>query len=145
MNGNSIILIVVFTIILLVLRGYMGLTIRLVLNKKERKNYQSSYAPLSRWFFWSTHKVVKDINNKYEKRTIRYKAIMKIYKQMNLILHIELFALLASCVFVYWFDNYDSLFRTACCVYTVSVACCILTLSSVELYANFRYHRSRYR
>lgn len=144
MTSNEIILIVAFTIILLVLRGYMGLSIRLVLNKKERKYYHSSYTPLSRWFFWSTHKVVKDIKNKYEKRTIRYKTIMMIYKQMNLILHIELLTLIALCVFVYIFDYYR-LFRMACCVYTVSVACCILTLTCVEFYTNFRYHRNRYK
>ena len=145
MNSNKIILIAVFTVILLVLRGYMGLTIHLVLGKRERKHYQSTYTPLNRWFFWHTHKVVKNIKDKYEKRTIRYKTIMVIYKQMNLILHIELLALVASCVFVYVCDYYDRFFNITCFVYTSSVACCILILTCIELYANLRYHRNRYR
>ena len=145
MNSNTIILIVVFTIILLVLRGYMGLTIRLVLNKKARKHYQSSYSPLSRWFFWSTHKMIKDIKNKYEKRTIRYKTIMMIYKHMTIILHFELFALLIFCVLVYVNDYCIWLFRTSCWAYTISVACCLLVIAGVEFYSNRRYHRNRYR
>lgn len=145
MNSNIIILIVVFAIILLVLRGYMGLTIRLVLNKKERKHYQTSYSLLSRWFFWSTHKVIKDIKNKYEKRTIRYKAIMMIYKHMTIILHFELFALLILCLLTYMNDDGVRIFNAGCWIYTISVACCFIVLAGCEFYSNRRYHRNRYR
>lgn len=145
MNSNSIILTVVFTIILLALRGYMGLTIRLVLNKKERKHYQSSYSLLNRWFFWSTHKKIKDIKDKYEKRTIRYKTIMLLYKCMTIILHFELFALIILCVLTYMNDYYIRIFNTGCWIYTISITCCFVVLTGCEFYSNRRYHINRYR
>lgn len=145
MSSNTTVLIVVFIFILLVLRGYMGLTVRLILNKKERRQYRSSYSLLSRWFFWSTHEAIKDIKDKYEKRTIRYKSIMVIYKYLNIILHFELLALTVcyslSCVN----DYYKGSFTTSCWIYTISVACSFLILVCVEIYQNRRFHRDRCR
>ena len=145
MDMNSIILIVVFTIILLLLRGYMGLTLRLILNKKKRKLYQVSYSPLSRWFFLFTYRVVDDIKDKFEKRTIRYKAIMMIYKYIMLILHAELFLLISLCVFIFACDFSFRPFNVGCWVYTCTVICCFLVLAGIELYTNRRYHQYRYR
>ena len=145
MNSNTIILIVVFIIILLVIRGYMGLTIRLVLNKKERRQYRSSYSLLSRWFFWSTHEVIKDVKDKYEKRTIRYKTIMVIYKYLNIILHFALLALSVCYALACVNDYYKGPFTISCWVYTISVACSFLDLAGVEIYQNRRLHRNRCR
>ena len=145
MNNNVIILVAVFSIILLALRGYMGLTIRLALSKKERKNYQSSYSLLSRWFFWSAYRVIKDKKDKYEKRIIRYKAIMKIYRLITTMLHCGLFFLCIAGLLVSLHKCLQAPFRFACWIYTITVVITIFVLAGIELYENFRYHKNRFR
>ena len=145
MQNNAIILVVVFSIILLVLRGYMGLTIRLVLSKKERKTYQSSHSFLSRWFFWSAHQVIKDKKDKYEKRIIRYKAIMRIYRLITTILHCELFFLCIAGLLLSPYRCFQTPFHFACWIYTITVVITFFVLAGIELYVNFRYHKNRFR
>ena len=90
MGENAIMLSFAFLCMLIILRAYMGLTVRIVLSKKERRKYQADYSWLNRWFFCSVHKIIKDKYSKYEKRTIRYTSIMKVYKAITIVLHIEL-------------------------------------------------------
>lgn len=144
MAGNIIILIVFFSIILIVLRGYMGLTVRLALSKKERKKYKESSSLVNRWFFCSTHRVIKDKYDKYEKRTIRYTLIMVIYKYMTIALHCSLLALIMAGLLVYVSKTFCPLFEYACWICTGSDILSILVLSGVALYEGFRYHKNRY-
>ena len=145
MDRNSIILIVMSLISLIVVRGYMGLATWLVLSKKERKNYKASHSVLSRWFFWSTYRVVKDKYSKYEKRTIRYKTIMLIYRHITVILHCGLVFLVATGLLLPVFESFHTIFHRACLIYLITVLLSIVVLAGVNLYERLRYHKSRYK
>ena len=145
MQNNAIILVVVFSIILLVLRGYMGLTIRLVLSKKERKTYQSSHSFLSRWFFWSAHQVIKDKKDKYEKKIVRYKVIMRIYRLIVTILHCEWLFLCIAGLLSPLCRCFQPPFYFLCWLYTITLVITFFALAGIEFYVNFRYHKNRYR
>lgn len=142
---NSGTLISVFTLALLIIRGYMGLTIRLILSKKERKSYQSHLPWLDRWLFWSAHQIVKDKYNKYEKRTIRYTTILKIYKVATCVLHIELIVVIIFAIISLVFECCERPFSYSCWLYIISCILCLMILFLAELHTNLRYHKNRYR
>lgn len=145
MENNKVFLLVFFLIILLVVRGYMGLTIRLSLSKKERKNYQTNTSILNRWFFVSAHHFVKNKFNKYEKKVIPYPSILKLYRGIMVLLHSELAVVLIFSVLSSMLEVFSVVYNYICWTYTGSLLVSFILLTIIEFKSNRRYHRNRYR
>ena len=80
--------IIIFSLLLLlIIRFYIQLTVRSGLSKKQKNQYKT-LSWINRWFLWSAHLYVKDKFSKYEKKTIRYTLHTKIYRIVNLYLHL---------------------------------------------------------
>lgn len=142
---NSVMLVFAFFLILLIIRGYMGLTLRLILSKKERKCYQCQFSQLNRWFFGSVHKIIKDKYSKHERKTIRYSAIFGMYKVILSILHIELIAA-TICVFLsISFEYFQSILPYCCGLYIISAVLSFVILAMIEVFSHPRYHKNRYK
>lgn len=143
--GNNLIILAIFSIgILLVLRGYMSMGIRICLAKKDRKLYTANVSVIDRWFFWTAPKIVKDKYAKSEKKRIPYSSMVKAYRAVNLVMHIALTAESVS-IFCYAFGFVPELFLNwVCAAYFVASFLSFVLLTVIDLTINSRYHRSRY-
>ena len=129
--------------ITVVLRMHMGIGLWLAMSKKERKAYKSTYSALNRYFFWSAYKAVKDKYSKYERRIIRYKKIAKIYRAMNIILHLELFLMITSQLLALTFESFKTISPNVGGVYVFSGLVFFVVLFFIEMYENWRHHKKR--
>lgn len=145
MNSEICVLVLVSLLILLAIRGYMALTVRLSLTKKMRKHYKSEYCLIDRWFFISIPYLVKSKYSKSEKRTIDYPLIMLIYRYLNIINHLLFFAefILLVLLFLKLMDSFYLylLIKFFFIVYLVE----FLALALVEFLENKKYHLNRYK
>ena len=143
--GNNLIILAIFSIgTMLVLRGYMSMGIRLCQTKKERKFYAVNVSIVDRWFFWTAPKIVKDKYSKFEKKMIHYSSMAKVYRAINLVIHI---ALAVELVFImcysFGFGQEHFIDRICIAYFAISFLSFVL-LAVVEFKMNSRYHRSRY-
>ena len=135
---------VVFFVGLLIVRGYMGLIVRLTLSKKERKKYKEETSFVNRWFFWSAHRFVKDRYSKPEKKVIKYSSVVCIYRVLNAILHILLISTIVVVICNYYEILSDHIVNYACWCYIIFLLSTLVLLAIVELASNQRYHKQRY-
>lgn len=144
--GNNLIILAVFSIgTLLILRGYMSIGIRVCQTKKNWKLYIANVSMLDRWFFWTAPKIIKDKYSKFEKKMIRYSSIAKVYRAINLAIHI---ALTIEFVFIFCYAlgfAEEYLLDRICIAYFVTAFLLFVLLAVIAFKTNSRYHRSRYR
>ena len=145
MHYRRFIIILVFFIALLVLRSYMWLTIHLTLSKKTRKMYISSLPFIDRWFFWSAPLYIKDKFDKYEKRIIRYTLIVKIYRVLNLYIHVLFVILLLVGILCKLHILPNKTFDYFSFIYIFSIFILLLLVGIIEFSSNKRFHKNRYR
>lgn len=146
MNQDGLLLTIAFaTLLLLILRGLMGIDIRLCLTKKERKDYIKNIGALDRWFFWSAPEILKDKYSRSEKKVIHHKQIAGIYKMVNVAIHLLLaFSLLCTLLYAV------TIISIIClnCVYILYFTfgtIALLVIFAIELSTNRRYHCGRYK
>lgn len=146
MNQERLLLTIAFaTLLLLFLRGIMGIEIRLSLSKKERKDYIKNTGALARWFFWSAPKILKDKYSRFEKKVIHHKKIAAAYKILNLTVH-SLLAFSLLCTLLYAVKIINSIVLNYVYItYFTFGALALLVIFTIELTTNRRYHRSRYK
>ena len=145
MKDNIIVTCLVFLCGLIILRAYMALTTYLAFSKKERKKYQADCTLVDRWFFLSAHKIMKNKYSKYEKRTIPYASITKVYRTITITLHAEFALTLLFAALYFVFDSMYEAYTFFCTLYLISIILSIVVLVILEYICNRRYHINRYR
>ena len=116
------------------------------IKKKTYKNCVDHCTPLDRWFFWTSHNLLKSKYSKYEKRTINYKIGATITFALNLFNHITLAAYSIIFLFAvlpkktdfwgFWWENTKILPVALFLVEIVIFAC-------INYYEHRRFHRKR--
>ena len=116
------------------------------IKKKTYRNCVDHCTPLDRWFFWTSHNLLKSKYSKYEKRTINYKIGASIIFVLNLLNHMTLVAY--SLLFlltvlpkkpdfwVFWWENARILPVVLFLVEIVIIAC-------INYYEHRRFHHKR--
>ena len=143
--GNNLTILAIFSIgTMLVLRGYMSTGIRVCQTKNERKGYAANASIVDRWFFWTAPKIVKDRYSKFEKKMIHYSSMVKVYRAINLVIHIALAVeLIFIMCYALGFGQEHFIDRICIAYFAISFLSFVL-LAVVEFKMNSRYHRSRY-
>lgn len=116
------------------------------IKKKTYKNHVYHCTPLDRWFFWTSHNLLKSKYSKYEKRIINYRFGATLTFALNLINHITLaiysilflFTILPSKtdLWIYCWENVRILPAALFCIEIVIFAC-------INYYENRRFHQKR--
>ena len=142
---SSIVPFFVFLLVLLIIRGHMGITLHLALSKKERKTYRFQLSLLDRWFFWSAPQIIKDKYSKRERKTIRYSAIFGTYRVILIVLNTELIAVIVLGFLSNASEYFKSIFSCCCGLFIISAMLSFVVMAAIEVSSNPRYHKKRYK